>query len=734
MTTTTNTPRSARSLSAILIIAFLILSVVILLVSGGLQLFFYIQTQQQAVSSQQELLAQGAAATVSNFIQQKFTALSITTIQLASPTVTSSEAQTEILKGLLGSQSEFLQFAFFDNYGHETASVTRIQFGSSVASAQLANLVTSDILALTKKKQNYISSVYFDPATTEPTVFMAVPMVNALGNYQGTLVAELNLISMWNSVNQLKVGNTGYAYVVNSQGTLIAFKDTDRALKGENVGDIKLVHEFILNPASVPAKGINIYTGINGARVVGAYASLGTPNWAVVVELPWQEAYQPVFQVIAVSTGIILLMAVLAGLAGIWIARRLAVPLVDLTKTATRIAGGEMQLQATPGGAQEIASLAMAFNSMTSQLRELISSLEQRVAERTIDLERSNQTNQQRAQELQIVAEVAQAIASLQDPDNLLSQITQIISQRFGYYHTGVFMLDDQGEYAVLRAANSEGGQRMLAREHKLRLGATSIVGYVASSAKPRVSSDVGVDAVYFNNPDLPATHAEMALPLMVGDQLIGVLDIQSTEASAFGEEQIEVLTTLANQVAVAIENARLFSQTSHALTEAQKIYDEFVAQGWEQYSKAQTIIGYRSHKGKTSSLAAPLDIKASAANADSIEGELAFPIRIRNQTIGVLNIRPTDRARRWSENELAVARAAVERAALALENARLLDDAQRRSARERTIGEISTKISAASDIDSIMRLAVEELGKKLGSSTEVTLELGSDSQESNHD
>ena len=126
---------------------------------------------------------------------------------------------------------------------------------------------------------------------------MAVPVTNGLGNYQGTLAAELNLISMWNLVNQLKVGNAGYAYVVNSQGTLLASKYT--TLQGENVGDIQLVDEFVLNPASAPTNGMSIYTGINGTRTICVYAPLGTPNWAVVTELPWQEAYQPVFQVIA---------------------------------------------------------------------------------------------------------------------------------------------------------------------------------------------------------------------------------------------------------------------------------------------------------------------------------------------------------------------------------------------------------------------------------------------------
>ncbi|MGA7192405.1 MAG: GAF domain-containing protein [Anaerolineales bacterium] len=371
-----------------------------------------------------------------------------------------------------------------------------------------------------------------------------------------------------------------------------------------------------------------------------------------------------------------------------------------------------------------------SLEKSNQELQDLTQTLEQRVQERTTELTQSNETSQQRAYELQIVADVARAVASLRNLDELLPEITHIISERFRYYHVGIFLLDNDRQYAVLRAANSEGGQRMLARGHKLRVEPTSIVGYASAYVRPRVASDVGTDAVYFSNPDLPTTHSEMALPLIVGDQLIGVLDIQSIEAGAFGEEQIEVLTTLANQVAVAIENARLFGQTQQALEEAQKIYNEFVAQGWRQNSKTRTTLGYRFDKGKISSLTSPIEVRAMTAVKDSNEGEMTLPIQIRNQVIGVLNIRPGDGSRRWSENDLVIVRAAVERAGLALENARLLDDAQRRSARERSIGEISNKISTLSDIDSIMRSAVEELGHRLGSSTEVTLELGNGSQE----
>ncbi len=249
------------------------------------------------------------------------------------------------------------------------------------------------------------------------------------------------------------------------------------------------------------------------------------------------------------------------------------------------------------------------------ELQDLTQSLELRVQERTLDLSRSNDTSRQRAYELQIVAEVARAVTSVKTLAEVLPDITKLISDRFGYYHVGIFLLDDEREYAELRAASSDGGQRMLARDHRLRVDATSIVGYVSSSARPRIASDVGSDVIYFKNPDLPETHSEMALPLIIGEKLIGVLDIQSTEASAFDEQQIEVLGTLANQVAIAIENANLFGQTRQALAEAQRVYDQFIAGSWTSFARSRPNMGYRSEKGRTTALsAAPESSNGSAA------------------------------------------------------------------------------------------------------------------------
>ncbi|NWG35547.1 MAG: GAF domain-containing protein [Chloroflexi bacterium] len=358
------------------------------------------------------------------------------------------------------------------------------------------------------------------------------------------------------------------------------------------------------------------------------------------------------------------------------------------------------------------------------ELTALRDALEIRVQERTAALEK-------RASQLQAVSSVARAIASVQDLDALLPEITRLVSERFGFYHVGIFLLDETGEHAVLRAANSQGGWRMLNRKHQLKLDEKSIVGFATSRGEPRLASDVGTDSVFFNNPDLPDTRSEMALPLRVGRRVIGALDVQSTQPNAFTAEDIGALATLADQVAIAIENAHLFSQARKALRESEAMFGKYVRQEWNAFARRAVITGYlfdgkhtmpledRDKRDKTRVLP-----QTGRLTLEKDAKELIVPIRLQGQTIGYLEAKPKSGNRKWTQDDLALLEAAAERAALALENARLVDSAQRRASRERTIGEISSRLGALSDTETIMQAAVEELGRRIGGTAEVIFEL----------
>ena len=355
-----------------------------------------------------------------------------------------------------------------------------------------------------------------------------------------------------------------------------------------------------------------------------------------------------------------------------------------------------------------------------AELQRFNEGLEKLAQERTLALENANARIEYRAAQFEAIAQVSRTISSTQDLNTLLPQIASVISRLFGFYHVGIFLLDARGEYAVLSAANSEGGQRMLARDHRLKVGETGIVGYVTATGNPRVALDTGADAVFFNNPDLPGTHSEMALPLKVSGHVIGVLDVQSTERNAFAEEDVSILSTLADQVGIAIQNSRQYEETRRALIESESLSRQFIEQAWQQFTKSRNLAGIR-HTGASATILYAKNGEAKGESwsskeqteAQSRSASLVLPIKLRGETIGSVEVRSPDN-REWDQDELDIVTAIIERAAVALENSRLLTESQKRAAKERTIGEISAKISAQSDIDQLLKTAAQELGRSL--------------------
>lgn len=380
------------------------------------------------------------------------------------------------------------------------------------------------------------------------------------------------------------------------------------------------------------------------------------------------------------------------------------------------------------------------LNQANQELESLTSNLEQRVNERTAEIESVNKQTQRRASQLKAVTELSEAIAQLQDLSEIFPATTKLISERFGFYHVGIFLIDRDHEYAVLQAANSEGGQQMLARNHRLKLG-VGVVGFCAQTGQPRIALDVGADAVFFNNPDLPNTRSEVALPMNSRGSTIGVLDVQSTEAGAFSGEDLQVLTALANQVAIALENARLLTETRAALLQVQDIYDEFTRTAWTRTATQTDQRGFRFQTGRiellqnalqTPEVTSALQSGQAMANQTNGSGEkraaLAVPVKLRNEVIGILHVESNDPSKHWQEDEISLVQAVAERAAFAMENARLFQDARRRAAKERLISEASARISGALNIENILQTTAEELERVLGGS-EILIQFQSKEQ-----
>lgn len=359
-----------------------------------------------------------------------------------------------------------------------------------------------------------------------------------------------------------------------------------------------------------------------------------------------------------------------------------------------------------------------------AELLNLKGSLESRIEERAEQLQSANTINIYRANQFETIVQVTSAINSIRNTSDLLPKIASVVSEQFNYYHVGIFLNDENNQFTYLTASNSKGGQRMLEHGHNLKIGEQGIVGYVAGSGTQRVARNVGEDVVYFNNPDLPETKSEMALPLRSGNKVIGVLDVQSTKADVFSPEDIRVLGILADQVSLAIDNTRLYETTRRSLEEAEALYRQYLRQAWSRLPREQQLAGYRYSQRGTTPLEIPVifdaEEKRSGGKVSEEGARLNVPIKLRGETIGNLIVHVAQ-DRRWNQDQIDLVEAVAERVALSAENARLFDETNRRAERERMVTEITSKIRSTNDPEAMIQTALDELRNALGA-TQVQL------------
>jgi PAS domain S-box-containing protein len=315
------------------------------------------------------------------------------------------------------------------------------------------------------------------------------------------------------------------------------------------------------------------------------------------------------------------------------------------------------------------------------------------------------QALERRAALLALSTEVAHAAAGVHDPDELLLTSVNLISLRFNFYHAGIFLLDDAREWAVLRAANSAGGQRMLARGHRLRVGQEGIVGYVAATSRARIALDVGVDAAHFVNPDLPETHSEMAVPLRARGAVLGVLDVQSVETDAFNAEDADVLQSLADQIGLTIDNARLLQETQRRLAELQQLQGEArrtagVGSGVGAYRydglDVRPLVLPPEPPAEAEQLALTVpgqQAKLALGRGAHTEGNtLRVPLQFGDQQLGTIELRREGEA--WSDEDLELTAAIADRMALAMESAQLFEQTRARAQQLQTLTEAAIALT----------------------------------------
>jgi GAF domain-containing protein len=375
-------------------------------------------------------------------------------------------------------------------------------------------------------------------------------------------------------------------------------------------------------------------------------------------------------------------------------------------------------------------SIVNALRRTRTNERELVQvnrELEARSKElqiRTLELGR-------RSMQLQVVAEIARDITAARELGELLDQAANLIGDRLGFYHVAILLPDEQGEYAVLRAATGEAGRQMLEQDYRVDLEEKGPISYVFSSGYHRILLDTGDDAVSFKDPLLPETRSKIVLPLRVGRRIIGALEIHSQQEAAFDGDDAAVFQTMADQLAVSIENTRLLEEMQQAMRELELASGRYTQESWRtSVRRGREGLGYRYRRLgveravdlSPEARQAWLDGKPivtsrqteAAGDEQGVGGTMSVPVKLRDQVVGVLSLGLENQA--ISPDTLSLVEEIAGRLALALENARLLDETRQRAQRDRLIADITAQVRASMDVERILQTAVRGLGAALGS------------------
>ena len=489
-------------------------------------------SEQRVAYDLQTQVAQNVATEVEALLQAMINELGTLGSEIRSAQDVDRAQQLSILLGALSTGpygDAFEELTLLNNLGKEQIRLSRQEI---FPESELGNRAGLDEFELPKStRSTYFSAPQLDKTSGNPYITVAIPLYEPRSvQLSAILVARIRFETLGNLLRRANIGEDQTVYITDENGNLLAHQDRAISLQDSKI--------------ELPAQA-NTQRGLDKTDVVieAHRIQLGKQTIYVVAEKSTSKALALARDTIITIAIIIAATILLAGGLGFQAVRQIVIPIEELAATARLITAGDLSQKASIKGQDEIGALGTAFNTMTTQLQDLIGSLEQRVAERTTELEAATQQVEHRAEQFEAIAEVARVISSIQNQEELLPRITHMISQSFGFYHVGIFLVDEDNQYAILRAANSVGGERMLARQHRLAVGHTGIVGHVTSTGSPRIALDTGADAVFFDNPDLPETRSEMALPLKVGDQIIGALDVQSTEPNSFTQEDINILS-----------------------------------------------------------------------------------------------------------------------------------------------------------------------------------------------
>jgi len=637
---------------------------------------------------------------------------------------------------------------------------------------------------------------YQDPAGMGLLVTNSIPVYDQRGTFRGVMGADVQLARIAERVANMQVGQSGFAFLIDSEGRIIAMTDAGYAffdLQREETPVNETPQQVVTGrgPAELQAitrqmtlenSGLSKVT-VGGIEYYLSYAPLGNIGYSLALAAPVTEldaAYLTASARTAtearsaqrLSTLILIAALLLTALLSQFVGQALSRPLLQLSDAAQQVSQGNLNARAVVESKDEIGVLGEAFNSMTAQLRGLIGGLEQRVAERT--------------KALATVAEVSAATSAILEPHRLLQEVADLTKERFNLYHSHIYLLDEKGENLALAAGSGEPGRQMAAEGHAIPMSREqSLVARAAREKKGVTVNDVTQAPDFLPNPLLPDTRSELAVPMIVGGNVIGVFDIQSEQAGRFSDADIAVQTTLSSQVAVAVQNANQYEETRSALSQSERLFNASdrlaraeglqeliksavealgisgidrailgslnydaenqldgmtIVANWSQSAELQaTPVGTRYSKEALSSLSMftssePLFFNdmLNDERVDETTKAIAQKVRYRAVAALPLFIGPRRDAlvllegkepHTFTQDEIRLFTSLGPQLVTILENRRQFERAQKQAEHEFTLNAISLKIQGAATVEEAMQVAARELGHALGKPALAALE-----------
>lgn len=598
----------------------------------------------------------------------------------------------------------------------------------------------------------HIDSLTLDDPEAFPALTMAVPIRGGSNEVAGALVAQIDLSYLRYILNDPSLSNhaSGTIYVVDSLGRVVA---SSTSIPGAQLTDPTAAPAWARERAQFATE----HATYVDPETVGATYPVRSTRWTIVVSQPKSVALASLAPV-AIVLGVVFVLAVLGVVAVIaYTQRRVVSPLVQLAESVGSFAHGNLSQRVNLHTGDELQLLGDTFNGMAARLQDLLTTLEARVARRT--------------RQLQTAAEVSRAASSLRPLNELLGDVVNLIQEQFGFYHAQVFLVEPGSNNAVLRASTGAVGQQLLARGHALAVGSQSVIGRVTAGGEPVIARANDKDGVHRHNELLPNTVAELAVPIKIGQRIIGALDVQSSVSDAFNDDDVAVLTTLADQIAVAINNAQLFGQVEHALDEtsrlfrvsrrlaaARNLHDVYeaiihslrqlpieriviallddtaaspadrsvtVVSLWDKHDRREA--GARFTAAQLPQLASPMledvfiinDMTNPPENIDpvsvgvmrqlGVRSQVVMPLRAGSTLLGWTLMETLDEVHIFTPSEVGLARATTEQAATVLERMRLFDISQRRVREQAAIATVGRLLTSDLSFDALVNQFASE-------------------------